>query len=198
METYIFKSIILLFIIGCGFVRFPLMRKCRNNNTIKSFYTDFEKIKVFIAWLGMCFIPFIYVFTNLLKGFDINIPLAVRIISAIGLTGNIFFFYYIHKELDDNWSAILEIKEGQKLVKTGIYKYIRHPMYTQSWLWVILTGIVAANSFVLVFGIVTWGFMYFTRVYNEEKIMTEEFGDEYTNYMNQTGRLLPKINFKQI
>ena len=66
-------------------------------------------------------------------------------------------------------------------------------MYTQCWLWVFFTGIVASNWFVLVFGLVTWGFLYFTRVFNEEKMMLGEFGTEYSDYMKQTGRIFPKI-----
>lgn len=193
MESFVFKTVIFVFIIACGFIRMPLMKKCKSNHNIKSVNSIFEKTKVFIAWLGMCLVPFLYIFTHIFDKFDIYLPLYVRIIASTGLAANALFFYYIHKQLSDNWSPVLEIKEGHKLITEGIYKYIRHPMYTQSWLWVILQGIVAANWFVLVFGIVTWGFMYFTRVFYEEKMMIEEFGDEYLKYMQHTGRLLPKL-----
>ena len=67
-------------------------------------------------------------------------------------------------------------------------------MYTQSWIWVIMQGMVASNYFVLIFGVITWGLMYFTRVFSEEKMMIDEFGNEYIEYMKETGRLLPKIH----
>lgn len=190
----IFKIILLIFIVSCGLIRMPLMKKCKHNKNKKSLNTQIEKIKVFIAWLGMCLVPFIYIFTNCLNKFDFNQPFAVRIFCSVVLVANIFLFYYVHKELNDNWSAILEVKEEQKLIKTGIYKYIRHPMYLQSWVWVIFQGMVASNYFVLIFGIITWGLMYFTRVFSEEKMMIDEFGDEYREYMKETGRILPKIH----
>ncbi len=193
MTFTIFKIILLIYIVACGIIRIPLMKKCKQNKNKKSLNANFEKIKVFIAWLGMCFVPFIYIFTDFLNRFEMNIPISIRIICSVGLLANAILFYYVHKELNDNWSAVLEVKEGQKLIKTGVYKYIRHPMYTQSWIWVILQGLVAANSFVLIFGLVTWGFMYFTRIEAEEKMLIEEFGNEYIEYMKNSGRIIPKL-----
>lgn len=193
MENYIFKFIILFFIIMCAVIRVPLMKKCKHKTNKKSVHINAEKLKVFVAWLGMCFVPFVYIFTNFLNRFNFHLPLIVRIVCALGLFANILLFYYVHKELSDNWSAVLEVKEKHTLIKTGIYKYIRHPMYTQSWLWVILQGFIASNYFVLFFGIAAWGFLYFTRVFEEEKMLIAEFGDEYINYMQETGRLLPKL-----
>lgn len=190
----LYKITLLIFIISYGIIRIPLMKKCKHNINKKSMNTQTEKAKVFIAWLGMCFVPFVYIFTNWLNIFDFNLNSTIRIICSVVLIANIFLFYYVHKELNDNWSAILEVKGNQKLIKTGIYKYIRHPMYTQSWIWVIMQGMVASNYFVLIFGVITWGLMYFTRVFSEEKMMIDEFGNEYIEYMKETGRLLPKIH----
>lgn len=197
MENYIFKAILFLFIISCGLVRFPFMKKYKQNINARSLHTTFEKIKVFLAWLGMCFVPFIYIFTGLLNRYDFSVPFIIRILFSAGLALDVYFFYIIHKELGANWSPILEIKTKQNLIKTGVYKYIRHPMYTQSWLWVIFQGIVSANWFVLTFGVLTWGFMYFTRVFSEENMMVEEFNEEYVEYLQHTGRLLPKLSWRR-
>jgi protein-S-isoprenylcysteine O-methyltransferase Ste14 len=42
-------------------------------------------------------------------------------------------------------------------------------------------------------GLVPWTLLYFIRVPNEEKMMEDEFGDEYLKYMEETGRILPKF-----
>lgn len=193
MEIIILKTVLFVFIFACGFIRLPMMKKCKNNINIVLKNPGVEKFKVFLAWLGMFLVPMLYIFTKLFNGFDINLPMWLRYISAVGLVLNAVFFYYIHRELSNNWSPYLEICENQKLIKTGVYSKIRHPMYTQSWLWVILQGVVSSNLFVFIFGIVTWGFLYFTRVFNEEEMMKEQFKDEYIEYMQQTGRLLPKF-----
>ena len=193
MNELIFKILLFVILVVYGLIRVPFAKKCRNNKNIKSVHTLFEKINVFIAWLGMVFVPVLYSFTSILDTFHFNLPFYIRIIATLGLIMDCEFFHIIHKTLDDNWSPVLVIKDGQKLVKNGVYKYIRHPMYTQCWLWIILLGIVAANIFVEIFGIITWGFLYFTRVFAEEKMMIEQYGKEYEYYMKQTGRLLPKI-----
>ena len=68
-------------------------------------------------------------------------------------------------------------------------------MYTQLWIWVIFQGLVLSNFFIEIIGILTWGNLYFMRISNEEKMMIEEFGDKYKEYMKKTGRLIPQINF---
>lgn len=64
-------------------------------------------------------------------------------------------------------------------MKTGIYAKIGHPMYAHFWILVIAQGFVLANAFVLVFGVVAWGLLYFLRVPKEEEMLIAEYGDEY-------------------
>ena len=37
-------------------------------------------------------------------------------------------------------------------------------------------------------------FLYFKRINNEEKMMIDEFGNEYKEYMKKTGRLIPPFH----
>ncbi len=192
-EEIIYKTALLILLFGYTLARLPFAKKCKKCTKIKDMTLNFEKFKVFVAWLGMCFFPFIYIFSSALNSFRMDLSPILRIMGVAGLAFNIVFFYYIHKQLDKNWSPVLEIKEGHELITNGIYEYIRHPMYTQCWIWVILQVFVTSNWFVGLFGIVSWAFLYFTRVGNEEKLMTAQFGDKYTEYMARTGRLLPKF-----
>jgi protein-S-isoprenylcysteine O-methyltransferase Ste14 len=91
------------------------------------------------------------------------------------------------------FSPDLEIAENHQLITVGPYKYVRHPMYTQFLLWAIFQGLLLANSFVLVFGIVSWVLFYCVRMPAEEKMMLNKFGKEYDLYALKPGRLFPKI-----
>ena len=177
-------------------IYFVTIRNKSKNKIIKSKNKTIERIKVSIAGLGMIFIPLISVFTPYLDFFKIEISPFILNITIILLILNIYYFFLIHKQLADNWSPILEIKEKQKLIKTGVYKHIRHPMYTQSWIWTLLQGIILTNYFVEICGIIFWGYLYFTRVDQEEQLMIEEFGEEYKEYMKKTGRLIPKNTYR--
>ena len=76
----------------------------------------------------------------------------MKIFSAFILFLDTIIFYLSHKELAENWSPFLEIKDHQKLIKTGIYKYIRHPMYLSMWIFAIFQGFILSNLFIEIFG----------------------------------------------
>ena len=163
ISKYEFIYCILFSIYSLIRIYFVAKRNKNNNKLIKSSKNNtIERIKVTIAGIGMIFIPLISVFTPYFDYFKIQIPTFLLNLTIILLILNIIYFYFIHKQLGENWSPILEIKEKQKLIKTGVYKYVRHPMYTQSWIWTFLQGIILSNYFVEICGIVCWGNLYFT------------------------------------
>ena len=85
-------------------------------------------------------------------------------------------------DLGDNWSIFTEIKEGQELVTTGIYRVLRHPYYVAVFLE--LTGVCfvsnAYSSLMLVFAVQTP--LLFVRVVLEERMLVNCFGKAYEEY----------------
>lgn len=143
--------------------------------------------------VGMTFLPVIAVLSPYLESFAFPIPEPIRFVFLIVFALNLWLFVAAHRDLGKNWSMALEIKEGHHLVRTGIYRTIRHPMYAHFWIFVIAQGFVLANALVLVFGVAAWGLLYFHRVPHEEELLIAEFGDEYRDYMKETGRVIPKF-----
>jgi len=101
------------------------------------------------------------------------------------------------------WIAILTLKssftvdvavsENQAIIKSGVYKYIRHPAYAGALLSFFGLGFLF-NSYltlVVVFAPVFAAFAYRMRV--EERLLTEVFKDQYEAYMDHTWRLIPGI-----
>ncbi len=92
----------------------------------------------------------------------------------------------IHKEY---WSK--ETGQGH-LVKTGIYKYIRHPQYTGFFL--ITVGVMmtwVTIPLLLLYCLLL--FLYYGLAKREEKDMEAEFGDEYVRYKETTKMFIPYI-----
>jgi protein-S-isoprenylcysteine O-methyltransferase Ste14 len=84
------------------------------------------------------------------------------------------------------------IERTTVLVKSGIYKYIRHPLYCS--LFLLGTGVMLKDPGLiqLIFGSVNLLAVYFTaRI--EEKEMTSKFGTQYKEYMNETKMFIPYI-----
>ena len=156
-----------------------------------------ERINSYLVSFGMIFFPLLNIFFSTFNQFKYEFPNCIKIVSLFILIVAVIIFYLSHKELADNWSPFLEIKEKQKLIKTGIYQYIRHPMYLSMWIFALFQGFVLSNIFIEIFGILSWGLLYFIRISNEEKMMIDTFGNEYKQYIENTGRIFPKLIFKK-
>lgn len=152
-----------------------------------------ERVLVSLNLVSIVFLPLYIVFSTTLDCASMHLPPAVRFIALCVYALNLGLFAWCHISLGGNWSGVLEIKKGHKLIQKGPYKNIRHPMYTHFWLLIISQGLLLDNSIVLIYGLFAWGILYFIRVSEEEKMMITEFGKEYKEYMKRTGRLLPKF-----
>ncbi|HCB02542.1 MAG TPA: isoprenylcysteine carboxylmethyltransferase family protein, partial [Anaerolineae bacterium] len=105
----------------------------------------------------------------------------------------LFIFWRAHVDLGLNWSPSLEIREKHELITKGIYKLIRHPMYASQWLWVIAQPLLLQNWVAGFLNLLIFIPFYFLRVQAEEKMMLDSFGEEYKNYMQKTGGVIPKF-----
>ena len=75
--------------------------------------------------------------------------------------------------------------EANKLVKTGIYKKVRHQIYLFGLLF--LVGLILITRiFPLIIILAILIVFQIKRISNEEKVMTEKFGNEYLEYKKQT------------
>ena len=92
------------------------------------------------------------------------------------------------RTLSGNFSFIL--KKPNRIVTTGIYKYIRHPSYLGSLFMILGFSVISP-----VLGIMALAYAFFmARIVNEEVVL---MGEEYYKYMETTGRLIPKVRRKK-
>jgi protein-S-isoprenylcysteine O-methyltransferase Ste14 len=101
------------------------------------------------------------------------------------------------------WVAILTLKRQftvdvaisahHRLVKEGIYHYVRHPAYSGSLLSFLGLGLVFANymSMITVFVPICAALLY--RIHVEERALIDNFGEEYLTYRASTKRLIPYV-----
>jgi protein-S-isoprenylcysteine O-methyltransferase Ste14 len=141
--------------------------------------------------IGMI-LPVLYVLSTMLDFANYGMPDWWSWLGVVLFIDAIIILYLSHAHLGKNWSALLGIQKEHKLITTGIYKYIRHPMYAAHLLWavaqiMILNNWIAGFSFFIVMVP-----HYLLRVGKEEQMMIDQFGEEYRVYMKTTGRILPK------
>lgn len=95
--------------------------------------------------------------------------------------------------LGKSWSDTPRMMKEQVLITSGPYQFIRHPIYTAFILILGSTLLISANWFI---GLAWLGMTVLevaSRVGFEESLMLEYFGDQYRDYMQKTGRLLPRF-----
>jgi protein-S-isoprenylcysteine O-methyltransferase Ste14 len=105
----------------------------------------------------------------------------------------LWLFRRSHADLGDNWSMTLEVREGHRLVTTGIYSHIRHPMYTALFAQAAAQALLFPNWVAGPAFLATFAVMFLLRVRVEERMMVARFGAEYEAYARRTKRLLPGV-----
>jgi protein-S-isoprenylcysteine O-methyltransferase Ste14 len=104
--------------------------------------------------------------------------------------------WWTHRTLGRHWSGILELRENHRLISSGPYRHIRHPMYTGFFMMLSGVALLSANLLIALLQIGAFTATYLARVADEEAMMLDRFGDEYRGYMRRTGRLLPRLRWR--
>ena len=96
------------------------------------------------------------------------------------------------RTLAGNWSGAVALKEDHKLITTGLYQYVRHPIYTGMLLMIIGTALSLGTLGAMIgFLIILLGVL--LKLNEEEALMTEYFAQEYKSYKKRTKTLIPFI-----
>jgi protein-S-isoprenylcysteine O-methyltransferase Ste14 len=85
---------------------------------------------------------------------------------------------------------LFEFEKTSQLVDTGIFKYIRHPLYSS--LIFLTWGIFLKNltTQLIIVSVLSTVFLYFTAIFDEKECI-KYFGEKYREYMKQTKRFIP-------
>lgn len=81
----------------------------------------------------------------------------------------------------------------QRLVVTGLYRYVRNPMYVAVALLIFGQGLLFGSVSLLEYGLVVWvGFFAFVILY-EEPALRSKFGEDYRQYCARVPRWIPRL-----
>ena len=152
-----------------------------------------EKFLLPLVMIGSLLLPLLYLATPWLGFADYILPTWVHALGAATLALALWLFRRSHADLGLNWSISLELREGHQLIQDGVYRRIRHPMYTAIFLFSIAQGLLLANWLAGWVAFASFFPLYLVRVPKEEQLMLREFGEDYKQYMKRSGRLLPGL-----
>ena len=145
--------------------------------------------------LGQILLPLLAIFSPILDWARYPRPTAaIAWIGALLLVVGVWLFWRSHADLGENWSVTLELQKKHKLVSSGVYRSIRHPMYASFFAMAFGQLLLLPNWIAGPSALLAVGLLYVIRKPNEEAMMLEHFGDEYRRYMNSTGGVFPKFS----
>lgn len=110
---------------------------------------------------------------------------------GLGLVSG-FLFLWTLRSLGKNLTDTVVTRKGHTLVSTGPYRWIRHPFYTATALAAPASALAAANWFFILAGSAVFVLLVI-RTRKEEANLIATFGDDYRDYMQRTGRFLPRL-----
>jgi len=96
-----------------------------------------------------------------------------------------------HAALEKNFRPTLEISPRQELVTSGPYSFVRHPIYAAFLIMLASTGLLSANWFIAVVGMLLIASITIVRIPAEEALLEGRFGERYREYRRRTPALLP-------
>jgi len=193
MTPILAKAAFVGLVVGWYVIRFPYARRSRRTPVTRSARGPRETALLLASLTGIGLLPLLYVATGFPRFADYRfLPLQASFGVLVALA-SLAMFRLTHHALGRNWSISLDVREQHTLVTEGVYRYVRHPMYTAFWLWAVAQALLLPNWVGGFAGLVGFGILFFGRVAREERMMLESFGDEYRAYMSRTYRIIPLV-----
>jgi protein-S-isoprenylcysteine O-methyltransferase Ste14 len=174
-------------------IRYPYERRARRTPVRRTARGLRDRLLVAAAVVGFGGIPVIYVATRWLRAADREFIPALGWLGLVVFVVGIWLNYRTHRDLGRNFSPSLDVRPEHTLVTTGVYAWVRHPMYAAFFLWAVAQALLLPNWVAGFSGLVGFAILYFLRVGQEERLMLETFGEAYRAYMSRTARLVPWV-----
>ena len=192
MNPWYAKAVILLASIVMVVIRAPHGQRSRTVPVAKSRQGPREIVLLTIAWVAF-FLPLIWIATPVFAFADYPLHPIPLLTGAVCLALGLWLFHRSHADLGTNWSITLEVRDQHRLITQGVYRRIRHPMSSALVLYAVAHALVIPNWVAGPSNLVAFAVLFALRVRAEEKMMVEQFGDEYAAYMARTKRLVPRV-----
>jgi protein-S-isoprenylcysteine O-methyltransferase Ste14 len=193
MHLWIPKATIILGILVVVAIRVPYGRRSSQVKVIKSKRGRLEIVLLSVMWLGSVILPLLWVSTPVFSFADYPLHPAEYAAGVVLFSLGLWLFHRSHVDLSTNWSVSLDIREDHALITSGVYRRLRHPMYSAILLHSVGQALVAPNWIVGSFYPCAYILMFSFRVGPEEQMMLQQFGDRYAIYMAKSQRLIPGI-----
>ena len=192
MNPWFAKAVILLASIAMVVIRAPHGQRSRTVPVVRSRAGRLEIVLLTIAWIAF-FLPLVWVATPLFALADYPLHPIPLVVGSLCLALGLWLFHRSHADLGTNWSITLQVREKHQLVASGLYRRVRHPMYSSLLLYSVGQALALPNWLVGPSYGAAMLLLIACRLGPEERMMRDEFGADYDAYTARTRRLFPGV-----
>ena len=99
----------------------------------------------------------------------------------------------VFRSIGSNISETVLTKREHRLITSGPFRWLRHPLYTVTMLLFFSYGLIASNWWMILFTAMGLVMIVGVVIPREEAELVAKFGEEYKEYQERVGKLIPRI-----
>lgn len=115
------------------------------------------------------------------------------LVGALLLVCGIAVRVWAIQTLGKHFTATATITENHQLVKSGPYRFVRHPSYLGAFMAIVGCPVFLNAGWATVIAALSMTIAYYIRIGVEEKMLSSYFGEQYKEYTKQTKRIIPFV-----
>lgn len=144
----------------------------KGNEFVKSYKSKIVDLNL----IGFC------QFYHLIAYFDQDVTLFEWMLFTVFIIGTLLRFWSYY-ELGRYFTFEIQIQDGQKIIKTGPYKYFAHPSYVGQFMLFISSLLFYAIPWYFNLPLIAYVcYRFYHRITEEERMLLKHFGQDYTVY----------------
>ena len=117
----------------------------------------------------------------------------IRAVAMLALeVAGIAFAIWAREHLGALWSGRVTLKEDHRIIKSGPYGIVRHPIYTGIFFG-LLAVVIVRGEITGFIGLALFLAGIARKIQMEERLLVEHFGDEYRQYRKEVRALIPFV-----
>jgi protein-S-isoprenylcysteine O-methyltransferase Ste14 len=173
----------------CEFVIYKRM-KSNDENADQSSYKTLYNIAICSLAVGI-FIGVFFKFDNFLGLYNSSLwfPVTGAGLIVLGLMLRLTAINQLKRYFTIN----VAIRDDHRLIRDGLYKYIRHPAYAGGIISFIGCGLCYGNILSFLIIAVPYILLILNRIKYEEIVLVRKFGNDYIEMQKKTKKLIPFI-----
>ena len=120
------------------------------------------------------------------------VPDEVRLEGFILMGMGLALIFWSQVSLGRNWVGGVGLHDGHKLVTSGPYAYVRHPLYSGFCLGALGIALASASP-LAASGAALMAMSMLVRIWGEEELLKQHFKQDFLEYRERTGWLWPRL-----